>query len=454
MKKNVCKKICTLMAVVAMVAAIAAPASASVVPPKLKGTNKPSTAHSFYCSTSEEFYAQILLMYEQRVVNFEITIPNDLPEANMTADHPEAFKKLMSNIKSRDTGFVRFARKSSMVWHTVYSGKTTFVFINTYDTTLEKDNLARDYAKKIVAGMKLDGLNDFDKMDKLRDYMSANFTYDYSGMSTNAYDTIAAGKGTCSGLAMYLMLLLKEAGLEYQAINGTLSGTGHLWLIVRLNGYWYAVETTNYVKTYLENAYGGSNHIPDSEFLTSEFKAAHPLAPVSYKTVMEIGGPVAKLYRAGTMPVDFMPDTSKASTREEAVAIVVNVLNKHGKATDESVTAKDIDDSKYAAQLRKALGAGIITVDIKGNVNPTRLITQEEFAVMLVRAYSLTHKIVWLDNGKTVAPKEVSEWAKTGVAQAQANGLISIDSGFKGRGTVLREQLIVSAYKMSVLITD
>lgn len=141
---------------------------------------------------------------------------------------------------------------------------------------------------------------------------------------------------------------------------------------------------------------------------------------------------------------------SQTTTRAEFTALLVRAMGLpqtgyQGEFAD--VAASDWYAGVFAAAKEKGLvqGSG-------GNANPNALITREEMACMLVRAYELKTASAGTaggDNSFTDAA-DISDWARAAVAQAKELGLLSGmgNGAFAPKENTLREQAIVAVYRL------
>lgn len=100
---------------------------------------------------------------------------------------------------------------------------------------------------------------DFEKAVWLHDWILDHADYDYSFSYCSAEGVLARGKGTCEAYHRAYVMLLNKAGIA----TGRITGNGHVWTAVRMDGKWYQVDSTwddlgaQYKGTYYEHMYFG-----------------------------------------------------------------------------------------------------------------------------------------------------------------------------------------------------
>lgn len=100
---------------------------------------------------------------------------------------------------------------------------------------------------------------DFEKAVWLHDWILDNADYDYSYSYCSAEGVLARGEGTCESYHRAYVMLLNKVGIA----TGRITGNGHVWTAVKMDGNWYQVDSTwddmgaSYKGTYYEHAYFG-----------------------------------------------------------------------------------------------------------------------------------------------------------------------------------------------------
>jgi hypothetical protein len=76
---------------------------------------------------------------------------------------------------------------------------------------------------------------------------STDIIYKYPD-TWNTYGILVNKLGVCQSYAMTYKLLSELSGLESRTVVGTLGGMGHAWNLVKINGVWTWIDTTNNAK--------------------------------------------------------------------------------------------------------------------------------------------------------------------------------------------------------------
>lgn len=94
----------------------------------------------------------------------------------------------------------------------------------------------------------------------LHDWLLEHCEYDYSYRYCNPEGALARGTGTCEAYHRAYTMLLKRVGIA----TGRITGNGHVWTAVRMDGNWYQVDVTwddtSYnAPSYIRHLYFGLN---------------------------------------------------------------------------------------------------------------------------------------------------------------------------------------------------
>lgn len=81
---------------------------------------------------------------------------------------------------------------------------------------------------------------DFEKALWLHDWLLDNCTYDYTYLYCNAEGALTRGTGTCEAYHRAYVMLLNRVGIA----SGRMTGNGHVWTAVKMDGEWYQVDVT------------------------------------------------------------------------------------------------------------------------------------------------------------------------------------------------------------------
>ena len=118
-----------------------------------------------------------------------------------------------------------------------------------------------DYACSILVSICDDSFSDIEKMLAIYDWLVENITYDKALLdkmisgekNLNRYKgfylegVFEDRRAVCDGIAKAFMLMARIEGIECVKVTGTskVTGVGHAWNKVRLNGRWYIVDVTS-----------------------------------------------------------------------------------------------------------------------------------------------------------------------------------------------------------------
>ena len=228
--------------------------------------------------TSEGLIDYMLGQLREKKPVITVTMLNTIPEADIGS--ADLFKEALRN----DNGFIRWGYKSGSVRITKRSETTTYEYRINYHSTKAQDNAARKLANAVVDKWEVEKLTDFEKMDKIKSYISDNWRYDDTLESMTAHSTLTSGTATCLGFTMAGQLLLDSMGIPSQTVHGRVSGVDahHIILLVKLGDWWYTFDPSELARekpvntSYLQQSYR-SIFTPEAEYLTDAFRNAYPM---------------------------------------------------------------------------------------------------------------------------------------------------------------------------------
>lgn len=130
-----------------------------------------------------------------------------------------------------------------------YNGKT-------YQTKIIVLKLTEsNRVKQAVHNVTTSKMSKLEKALALSQWMRSQCSYDeefiYDGKKTHKYSphtskaALLDGLAVCDGYSYACKLLFEKAGLEQKIITGTLNGGGHAWNLVKVEGGWIHMDTTN-----------------------------------------------------------------------------------------------------------------------------------------------------------------------------------------------------------------
>lgn len=174
---------------------------------------------------------------------------------------------------------------------------TTFSYElqTSYYTTADQEQQVADRIEEVLTELSLDGLSDYEKVQKIYDYIVTNVSYDYEHLNdssyTLAYTAYAAlinGTSVCQGYASLFYRMAHEAGLSARVVTGLAEGEAHAWNMVRIGDLYYYVDTTfasssgNSEDYLLKGSISFAERQLDSDFLAADFISEFPVSEFDY----------------------------------------------------------------------------------------------------------------------------------------------------------------------------
>ncbi len=98
--------------------------------------------------------------------------------------------------------------------------------------------------KNILSEIITPYMNEHEKVKAVHDYIVLNGKYDKSAKLYSDYDLLTQGSSVCNGYALLTYNMLKELGIPVKLVTGTGNAEMHIWNMVKLNDYWFHLDTT------------------------------------------------------------------------------------------------------------------------------------------------------------------------------------------------------------------
>lgn len=137
------------------------------------------------------------------------------------------------------TGDVKFNWSSN--WKYCESVSVTY---DSYNWTETNITAALTSYHEFMAGVP-ENATEVQKALYVHDWVCANTSYGMSkGLSDFALGVLANGQAVCGGFAQAYKFLCNQIGLECNYIQGTTNAGVHAWDQVKVDGFWYQVDTT------------------------------------------------------------------------------------------------------------------------------------------------------------------------------------------------------------------
>ena len=390
-----------------------------------------------YFESDEEIYLTMQELLRASTPVFTIACPTD----KLTKDYAGLYYEAIY----KDRGDTRWNIMHASPSYVMKNGYTYIKYAITYRMTDNQAAWARSYANELVKSLEVDGLNDFDIIEKFREYILRNWDYDTTLENNTPYLMFTNKTGTCLGHVSAMIMMCDVVGIETQTVTGELdgaSGLPHIRLLVKLNGEWYETDPTLYafgIKYHLNNKF--VEFKPKAEYDNEWFHENFPFAQIPYTTVLtaanKYGTHIDKAFKEGLLPAQFVAKLGETATRAETVALIVNAVERAMNEELETGEAsfEDIDGNEYLVAIEKAVNAGLISGVSEGKFVPGNTVNKETFAVILARMY----RMLGFKNAVTSKTfNDVSSWATNDVGLITGLGFMSgkSDNTFGARDTM------------------
>ena len=162
-----------------------------------------------------------------------------------TKDLPDNISQLMNDALIFDD-YLRYIINSWNIEYDYTQNMATIRVVVDYKTTKEKESFVRAEVTSILKDLSLEGLSDYQRLDKIIKYMNQNYSYDDTLKKFTAYDLITSKQAVCQGYGEMLYLLARGASIPVRTQEGTLKDTPHLWNLVKIGNTWYHIDATNF----------------------------------------------------------------------------------------------------------------------------------------------------------------------------------------------------------------
>ncbi|MGN0473944.1 MAG: Ig-like domain-containing protein, partial [Acutalibacteraceae bacterium] len=121
-----------------------------------------------------------------------------------------------------------------------YNTVSTRLYDYTLDIQDESYPSIESIVETVAAECETKCSTDFEKALWMHDWMLDNADYDYSYKYCSAEGILARGMGTCEAYHRTYVKLLNKVGIQ----TGRITGNGHVWTAVKMDGEWYQVDST------------------------------------------------------------------------------------------------------------------------------------------------------------------------------------------------------------------
>ncbi|MDD6057985.1 MAG: transglutaminase domain-containing protein, partial [Clostridiales bacterium] len=155
------------------------------------------------------------------------------------------------------TYYIRFSVMDMSTYQTLMTGMFDYPIVINDASHPSVETIVNSVAAQCEAVCQ----TDYEKALWLHDWIIDNADYDFSYSYCSAEGVLARGVGTCESYHGAYVKLLNRVGIE----TGRITGNGHVWTAVKLDGEWYQVDTTwddkgaQFQGTFYEHLYFGVN---------------------------------------------------------------------------------------------------------------------------------------------------------------------------------------------------
>ena len=165
-------------------------------------------------------------------------------------------------------------------------------------TTAEQEAEVDAAVDSVLAELDLWEKTDYEKIKGAYDWITENVQYDFNNEDNDEYQlchstyaAIIMKDAVCQGYATLLYRFMLELDVDCRYIRGTAGYVeieDHAWNIVRLEDKYYNMDATwdrdlmGHYRMFLCTESNFTEHHPDAEYLTAEWKAKYPMAVVPY----------------------------------------------------------------------------------------------------------------------------------------------------------------------------
>lgn len=122
----------------------------------------------------------------------------------------------------------------------VYNIKMNVNYILTSSEKLEADEMINNILTEIIKP----NMNDHEKVKAVHDYIVLNGEYDTSLQLYSDYEFLTKGKSVCNGYALLTYNMLNKLNIPVRLVSGTGNEEPHVWNIVKIDKYWFHLDTT------------------------------------------------------------------------------------------------------------------------------------------------------------------------------------------------------------------
>ncbi|MBX5437848.1 MAG: transglutaminase [Alicyclobacillaceae bacterium] len=130
-------------------------------------------------------------------------------------------------------------------WGAALDGSLMTIHVNMrYRETAAQYQYVQRRVEQILQQIIKPRMLDVQKELAIHDYIVLHAKYDTTLQHVTPYDLLTKGTAVCQGYQMLTYLMLTRAGIPCKMVNGTADGGSHGWVMVKIAGQWYHLDTT------------------------------------------------------------------------------------------------------------------------------------------------------------------------------------------------------------------
>ena len=331
-----------------------------------------------------------------------------LPTYNQDTEELPYYETVSYSLRATD--YDEFATDSRVVTAPVSTGEELFWAVEAGATPVFADTNNNGYrlyekAKTVLRQIISDDMTDEEKLLSIFDYIAFNSVYDYEIVSTEFADNhtepymkytsfylegvLDEGLAVCDGFSKTFSLFANMEGIQTVRIVGYVSGGGHAWNKVYLDGAWYVVDVTWTELTMNHYETGEpTEYLSRGYFLVSDLEISSTHTPDESQAYKNYSAPNNYYYYANTT---FVYDGSTydlvIDTQSDAVALL-NYLWENYQAGN-TVTSMDVTISYSVLQ-----NWGTIVKAVKNAYNLTHTDRFDNDVLRVVDSYAMPYDSV------------------------------------------------------------
>lgn len=125
-------------------------------------------------------------------------------------------------------------------------------YVSNINVKINADHIVT-YEEELLSNQKIDeildeiidsNMNTHEKVKAVNDWIVLNGKYDTSYANYSHYDLLFEGKSVCNGYALLTYKMLKKLDIPVILITGDSKGQAHIWNMVKIDDYWFHLDTT------------------------------------------------------------------------------------------------------------------------------------------------------------------------------------------------------------------